>query len=464
MALRSPLQMMIPALAATLVVGAAAPAFAGGFSAARFGGERGNPTEANPFSIYYNPGGLGMIEGTKLTLDGSFVFRNATYERPLGDGIDAGSDEALANSGEGSVSNFLISPAFAVATDFGGNSPVKLGFGFFVPFGGSATWDNTDPVGDFDGAEDGPQRWYTIDGTIQSLTMAAGLGYEIESIGLSLGLSGNLYLNTVDTIRARNSNGSDDPTTEGRSWLQDATGNGFGLGIGALWEAVEDELWIGASYQSKPGFGRMELEGTLRFVGDFESEDDVIITHQLPDIIRLGGRWAASDDLELRLFADYTRWSVMDKQCMVKKSDRADLDDACKINADGSAATDKTPVQALIRNWNDTFGLRLGASYWVVPEFEILLGAGYDSNAIDDANLDPALMDMDKVTASLGLRYDFTEFMALTLTGINVFYFERDTTGVAGNETLLAPSASPANAGVYNQNIFLVNANLDFAF
>jgi long-chain fatty acid transport protein len=55
----------------------AGEARAGGYSSARFGGEHGNPTESNPESIYYNPAGFGLSKGTRLTLDGSFVWRTA---------------------------------------------------------------------------------------------------------------------------------------------------------------------------------------------------------------------------------------------------------------------------------------------------------------------------------------------------------------------------------------------------
>lgn len=74
----------------------------------------------------------------------------------------------------------------------------------------------------------------------------------------------------------------------------------------------------------------------------------------------------------------------------------------CKVNADGSRVSGNDPIQNIPRNWKDAYGVRVGASYWVIPELEVLVGAGYDSNAIASMNMDPALMDFDKFTFALG--------------------------------------------------------------
>jgi long-chain fatty acid transport protein len=456
-------------LATLIVVCLTSSAWAGGFAAARFGGERGNPTEGNPFSLYYNPGGLGMSEGTKLTLDGSFIFRDGTYERVRPDDIAADSAEGQANYGTGSVSNFLISPAFAFSTDFGGASPIVIGAGFFVPFGGSSVWDTADPVDGAVGAVDGPQRWYTIDGTIQTLAFSMGAAYKLKGPRLSIGLSGNLYLSKLVTIRARNSDGSDtvDPI-EGRS-VADVESTDFGLGAGLLWEPVEDSLWVGLSWQSKPGFGPMKLEGNLKnlLASAEESNTDLAIVQELPDIFRLGARYKFTSDFEGRLFADYTMWSSLSEMCLLNLEDKDDHEGICATNPDGSYANENRPgnaIQVLQRRWEDTFGVRVGLSYWLSPDFEVQAGAGFDSSAIPDETLEPALLDMNKFTATLGLRYDFTDSMALSLAATNVFYSERDTTGVETAESLASPSNQPSSAGIYNQNIFLLNANLDVSF
>ena len=459
--------------AATLLLGSA-EALAGGFAAARFGGELGNPTESGPVSLYYNPGAIALGGGTKLTLDTSFVWRTASVDRAV-EAVSEDTDEARAvNAGEGTVDNFIVSPMFGVTTNFGVDTGLVAGFAFYAPFGGQAVWDTKDGLEAYPGSEDGPQRWYTIDGTIRTLAYTFGLGYEVKDLNLSFGLTGSLLQSTVSTIRARNADGSDNIgggefQTEGRSFV-DVSSVDYNVGAGVLWEVLPDFLWVGASYTSAPNFtGDMEFEGKLRNilgVGN-PTEEDIIFTSSLPDIVRLGVRLKPIDALQLRAFGDYTRWSVLEQQCIIG-ADATNIEEACATAAeDGSpvnAEASNAVIQVLQRRWQDTFGLRLNASYELSDGLEVYLGGGFDSNAIPDEYLEPALFDMNKYTASLGVRYTLFGLASVMLTATNVFYAERDTTGVNTAESLSPPSTQPGSQGVYKQNIALLNANLEVGF
>lgn len=474
----------MPLAAAAVILTPSFDANASGFAAARFGGERGNPTETNPSTLYYNPAGFGFSTGTNVMIDVNTAIRTAEVDRPVSaidnqnpfpDDADANAAALAANSGVGTLSNVLVSPMLGITTDFGLDMPLKVGAAFYAPFGGQAVWDKNDTADPrFPGAVDGSQRWYSIDGTIRTLAVTAGAAYYLEGPRLSIGLSGNVYLNTIETLRARNSDGSDDlelsgALKEGRS-LVSVTSTDYGMGAGVLWEAWRRKAWIGLSYQTRPNFdGKMELEGTLQnYLGAAaKNQSDVILTSSLPDIVRLGVRVRPRGRYEIRIFGDYTRWSALEQQCLVDKS-VSDIDAACEVNADGSfanpdAETGKV-IQNLSRKWEDAFGVRLGGSYWVNKDLEIQLGGGYDSNAIPDETLDAALMDTDKFTATLGAVYQFNDMIGFGLTATNVFYMERDTTESAGNNDLTLPSRQPGNQGVYSQNIFLINSNLQLTF
>ena len=465
----------------TLMTAAAAPAMASGISVARFGGAHGNPTETNAYSIYYNPAGLAGVNGYQLSLDVNWAQRNATYERPVSaiDDLDNQSDEAqAANSGEGSVSNFIYSPMLGFATDFNG-APISIGFGFFAPFGGQSVWDEVDGDPNFAGSTDGAQRWYVIEGTIRTLAFSLGVAHEIEAARLSIGLSGNLYLNEVNTVRARTATGTDSLEAEGRSLL-DVTNTAFGIGAGVLWEPIEDELFVGLSYQSAPGFdGELVYEGSLTniFPPNDGEPTDIVLTSQLPDIIRLGARWRMNREtstdgtpdpkMELRLFGDLTRWSKMSEQCVIDPEFLGSEDpyEFCAVNEDGSLVTEgNAVVQNLRRQWTDAAGFRLGASYWVNNNVELIVDVGYDGNAVPDETLEPALQDYSKVTAGIGGRFQLAPSVAFGLLATNVFYMERDTTDVGTQEDSPPPSRQPSSEGVYNQNVFLVNTNFDFTF
>lgn len=468
------------ALSATVIL-TSSSALAGGFASARFGGERGNPAETNPSTLYYNPAGIGLSEGTQLMIDVSTAFRTASYDRPVSaiDNQNPFPDDAAknqaaldANSGKATLNNIIASPMLGISTDFGIDMPLKLGLAFYVPFGGQAVWDeNSSASTDFPGASDGSQRWYSIDGTIRTMSLTGGLAYRIDSARLSVGVSGNLFLSSVDTLRARNSDGTDDLESggilkEGRS-LVSADSMDFGMGAGVLWEAWRRKAWLGLSYQSRPNFdGKIVHEGTLQnYLGTAQANtSDILFTSSLPDVIRFGLKYRPKARYEFRLSGDYTRWSALTTQCLVDAS-VTDVEKACEVDANGATVNGSGQViQSLSRNYEDTFGVRLGYSYWFSPDLELLAGAAYDSNAVPDATIDASLMDMNKFIASLGVDYRFTKWMSAAVTATNVFYLERDTTGIAGNESKQPPSRQPGNQGIYNQNIFLLNTNLNFSF
>src|ERR1041385_6031930 len=112
-----------------LLVAAPAPARAGGFTTARFGGEHGNVTDDHPTAIYYNPARLALGHGWRIYAEGVIAWRMVEHDRPSGainnvldpgeDGSGTPSDAVDANSGKATLSNLIVSPFLGVATDLG---------------------------------------------------------------------------------------------------------------------------------------------------------------------------------------------------------------------------------------------------------------------------------------------------------------------------------------------------------
>ncbi|RMH37099.1 MAG: hypothetical protein D6689_21430 [Deltaproteobacteria bacterium] len=463
---------------------AAAPsaAVAGGFASARFGSEHGHPATDHPTALYYNPAGLALGSGTRLYVEGLFAYRTVTYDRPEGaiDNPGTGTpDEATAaNAGRATLQNALVSPFVGIVSDFGVRN-LGVGLGAYVPFGGSATWDKNDGFegnAQYPGAVDGVQRWASIDGTQTALYVTLAGAYRFERAGVSVGAGLNLVREAIETVRARNVFGTDDlvaadgSIVEGRT-LVDVSGTTASIGAGVLWQPT-DALAIGVSYQSQPGFGEHGLEGTLvnKFGNGPVTESDVELRHSLPDIVRAGVRWRAAPDVELRLAGDYQRWSVFDKQCLL---DLADENRKCALNPDGSvdtAAGGSGIIVNVPRDYHDSFGVRAGASYWLAPAFETFAGIGFDSNAVPDETIDPALMDMNKIIGTLGVRHAWLgDALALSISATAVAYFERtapprprDSDGKAIAPQ--PPSRNADGAGTYNQTVALLAVGLQYTF
>jgi len=476
----------------------AAPAQAGGFAVARFGGEHGHPATDNPTALYYNPAGMAESEGTHILVDGVLAGRFASYDRPASAVSNPDFSNNLpgaegANYGKASLSNFIASPSIFVTSDFGLDW-MAAGIGVYFPFGGQASWDKNDKFknsDDFPGAYDGPQRWHTMDGTIRSMYVTTGISFKIKKAGLSFGVTGSAIRSEADTLRARNSDGSDNLGTpsangvnlvEGRSWV-DTEGWQGGFGVGLMWDfgklfTEDGRYFFGASYTSQPNVvGGMRLEGTLNqalAVGQPNSSK-VELEQTLPDIIRFGFRFRPTDKYEIRLSGDFQHWAVFDRQCVV------DVGAECQIaghDEDASYAENRKNVfdnpgqygagpGAIVLNipryWKNSGGVRAGFSYWFIDPLETYIGLAYDHNAVPSQTLEPALLDQNKLIPSIGLKYQIVKQFAVALTLQQVIYFERKVTNSQLDE-YNPPSRQPSGNGTYNQFITLANIYLQVTF
>ena len=475
------MQRWTPILIPLVLSAVVSSASAGGFATGRYAGEHGHVATDHPTAIYFNPAGLALGLGWRVYAEGIFAWRTVEYNRPRGaitnqvDGAgEAGTpDDAIdANSGKASLSNIAAAPFLGAVTDFGVPN-LGVGLAFFVPFGGQAQWDKNDDYADdqqYPGAEDGVQRWSTIDGELRALYLSLGGAYRFPGPRLSIGAAVNFISSNVYTVRARTPAGNDDvvaangSVAEGRS-LIDVSGTNLSASIGVNWEAMPG-LWIAASYQSQPGFGNSTQSGTLtnKFGSGSTDPTDIRFEQELPDIARLGVRYMPSTQVELRLSGDYQRWSVFEHQCLLD----ADRDDAnCALNENGEAMPDAQGIIVNIpREWEDTFGVRAGASYWFTPELEVNGGVNFDSSAVPDRTIDASLLDQNKIIGIAGVRWAaMPDSLILALTVNNAFYFQRKVDPREdGDIGTLSPSTVPDGAGRYKQNVLFLNLGAEYRF
>jgi len=442
----------------TALMAAPQPVSAGGFSTARFGGEHGHAASDHVTSIYYNPAGIALGTGTRIYVEGTFAYRVVDYTRDEGAIDNPGdtgtpSDAIDANAGGSHLANPLAAPFIGVVSDLGLDG-FGVGLALYAPFGGSASWDKNDAYDGnttYPGAVDGPQRWANIEGEQRSIYGTLAVAWASPRRSASIGVGLNLISSDISLVRARQATGTDDVIGEGRSLLEvdDLT---VGLGIGAQWRVTRTAR-VGISYQSKPGFGQMELEGTLtnRFPSG-ETAQDVVLLQRMPDVVRVGAEVRANPKTKIRFAADWTRWSSYDNQCLLPAEDPAMH---CEFHSDGSIDTDaggsSAVIVALPRNWKDTWGVKAGAGYAVSHALEVSGSVAYDSNAVPDETMDPSLFDMNKVIAQGGIDFEIGPKLALQATLGYVYYQSRTTEPRMEDPT--PPSRNPDMAGTYEQMV-----------
>jgi long-chain fatty acid transport protein len=432
---------------------------ASGFAAARFGGEQGQVLTTNPTALYYNPAGIAFSDGTHLFLDGTLALRHATWthapaasDRPEPAGAEG------ANFGKATLFNVFAGPMLGATTKLG---QLALGASVSVPFGGRASWQHDDHFagGMFPLAADGVQRWHGTEGSLTFIYLTAGAAYRLGP--LAIGATGNLIRSSVSSTQAKTPTGDGTPDIEreGRAVL-DVKGTLGSFALGAMAEIVDGQLWLAGSYQAQPGLGPMRLDGTLTTLYQGGATPFPATFHQsLPDIWRAGARYRPRPTVELRLFGEYTRWSVMQTQCVGLK------DRPCQVDPSGADATpDGSVLQNLRRKWIDTIGLRAGASGWLASGTELFGGVGLETAAVPDATLDPGLADAANVSLAAGGRFALTRTMFLAASYTHIQYMDRDNTGASQLANAQPPTKRADGGGRYTQWIGLVNVNLEMAF
>jgi long-chain fatty acid transport protein len=452
---------------------------AAGFASARFGGEHGNVTESNPLALYYNPGGIGFGKDVNAIVDVQLALRRATWSHtaPTPDpALSQPPDMQVGNSGTATLFNVFGAPALAATMKVGN---FAFGGGLFVPFGGRASWDKNDQVdaptrATYPRVADGVARWHIIDGALTFIYGTVGAAYRLGPV--SLGVSGNLVVSSVSLNQAKNPNtGVPDTTNEGRVTL-DVSGLHASFAVGAMVEVVPNRVWVGGSYQSQPGLGPQTLKGTLDIKdvlpGTGTLREDVTFRQALPDIYRAGARWRVNDAVELRVFGDYTRWSVMQAQCLglqTKAMDGSLVPHDCNVHPNGSDATGGFVITNIPRNWNDTYGIRVGGSYWVKPEIELFAGLGYETAASPDSTLEPGTADGNNIGVALGGRFLLWDSLYLAASYTHLQFLDRDNTGKSQLESINGvgvsyPTVQQDGGGRYTQWIGIIDLNVQKQF
>ena len=451
---------------------AAAPrdASASGFATQHFGGEQGNVLTSNPTALYYNPAGIAFSQGIHLYLDGNIAIRHATWSHVApqpGPSQDAKSQDG--NTGTAHLLNVFAGPTMAATGKFGN---FAVGAGLFVPFGGRVNWaesDNADPKLPLTAG--GVQRWHMIDAALTFLQVSVGVAYKLGPV--AIGVTGNLMNSQITESQAKAEAGNIDSTIEGRANL-DVSGWNGSYGLGAMLEAVPKRLFLGASYQAQPGLGPQTLKGSFTFSSGPDpfypqngSETKSVDFHQsLPDVVRAGIRLRATDAFEVRVFGDWTRWSKLQAQCINYNSNN----DVCQVHSSGMDASPPpgSVVTNIPRNWKDTYGGHLGASYWLKPEIELFAGAGYETAASPDATIEPGSMDANNIQMALGGRFLIANYFYLGAGYTQIQFLNRTVTdsqlSSVNGKTVSLPTYQQDGNGSYTQWVGVVDVNVEKQF
>src|SRR5262249_50304313 len=115
------------------------------------------------------------------------------------------------------------------------------------------------------------------------------------------------------------------------------------------------------------------------------------------------------------------------------------------------------------REWNDTFGVRAGGSYWLRPGIELFAGAGFETAAVPDATLEPSLADAQNVLLSGGARVLVGGFY-VGFSYTHLVFMDRDNTGKSTLADTAVPTQQQDGGGKYTQWVGFFDLNVEKRF
>lgn len=303
----------------------------------------------DPSAVWYNPAAITELGGTRFTGGIVGIFPVLTHE-------------TLAGTTE--VSERKLHTPILLYLTTGLSDRLSLGIGVNNPFGLATSWGETSLT-----------NFVATFSRVETLNLNPNIAYRVsDRLSLAAGVS---YI-TVDAALEQ-------VLGAGLNFRVDGDGTGYGANL-ALHYRASDSMKIGLSYRRKI---KADLEGDASITTvSVTNPGSTSLT--MPDNIKLGISYAASDRMIYNAEIDYTNWSTYDQ---------LDIDSLTFL-----AITGTTSVTVL-KEWQDTVCYRFGAQYKVSDAWKLRFGYLYDTNPVREEYFETRTPDSDRQGLSFGIGH-----------------------------------------------------------
>jgi len=308
----------------------------------------------DPTALFYNPAGIGQLHGTQISLGTTLIAPSTTLENTAS-GFRTDSTAAL----------FYPTTLYLVHEI---NQSLHLGLGVFTPFGLSTEW-----------APDWEGRYVTTFSEINTyyfnpnVTWSPGPRFHV-AVGINYVPSSVTLTNKLELT----------PLPDGESEVT-ADGDGWGYNVAVL-AAFSGQNSLGISFRS-PVKVDYTGDAALDPRALFGPPQAVRSALTFPPILTIGVANRAIETVTLEADLQWVGWSSVQ---------------SITIDFDDPSFTDVTTI----KNWEDSYSLRLGAEHSRGP-VTFRAGYAYDMTPIPSDMIDPSLPDSDKHAFTLGGGYRF---------------------------------------------------------
>lgn len=455
------LRMLCLAGTACFILAPVPESLASGIYITQVGGPDSGPTEANPAAVFWNPATLGPLRDPSLLLDSSYFWRTSAYEKSHRMEFDEATEKSFPVKSDSTeraeLSNVFPFPFIGFTYPL---SKGVLGIGAYAPFGASSEWDDSN----------GAQKYFADESTFAHYFITPAYAHPItENTYVGFGLSYvRAFLDTrrlIDFAVELTGGQQELQENKARSHLDSLAGNAFNGTLGIFgdygtWRfgisfatptririrGIQSLAPIGSflcnKVACKDESGTPILEPTPENNGQIQPHlASVDGSYTLPASIKSSIDYFVTPRLRTRLYGEWVDWSSFETIELRPSKARLNL------------FADKSSPE----HFQDAFGLRLGGKYWLTDRWAPFAGVGYDSNAIPDEWLTPAIFDSDKFSGTVGVDLAVTDRMNFKMAFVQVIYADRTI-------ELKKSSQEPPAPGRYENSVSIVNAGFLYRF
>lgn len=361
-------------------------------------------------ALFYNPAGLSQLDGTQIMLGTTLISPSASFR-----GVTPDIDETSMESAIFTPINLYVTHQL--------NNDWAIGFGVNNQYGLGSTWD---------------ENWIgqnlAIETEVQTFYFTGGASYKFSD-QLSLGLTASYVYGHVAILK----NTPIDPFAGTATVDMSGTAGSFAYSIGLLYKP-SDMVSLGLDFRSAT---------TLEFTGtaDVTAPDalaglipsgDIEAPLTVPMNATIGLALHPSSALTISADFQYVGWSSYDKLEVT--------------------FTETGYVSTSIRDYTDSWILRVGGEYHLSDVFDLRGGLLYDSNPVKDEWVEPSLPDADRIGLNIGCGYKITENISVDLAYMFLRFNERT---IEKSNVDYTGGAAAFN-GTYNSSAHLLGLNFSY--
>lgn len=423
------LKILLFALATTL----SGQLFASGFQVLLQGnrqtamGNVGVSLAPDSYSLFFNPGALGMMDYNQISVGTNLIFSNNIFW-----------------NSQVEYSNYTAETDNPVGTPFHlygvwgpPDANFKFGVGVYTPYGSGVNWGE-----DWLGANVLEQI------SLRAIFIQPTVSYKLTD-WLSVG-GGFVYaIGGVNLQRSLPIAAQGDPSVE-----LDGNANGIGYNLGVFLKAG-DKFNIGVNYRSRVD---MEVSGGDATFTDipgalsqfFPAGNTFNASLPLPSNFTFGVTYLASEKFQLSAEANFVGWSAYDILAFDFTTNTPQLDDS------------NSP-----RNYENSWVYKLGGEYKINDKIALRAGGYYDQTPVQQGYMTPETPDADRLGLTAGIGYTVNEKFSVDLSFLYIDGKERTQTfaeAAAAGTYIPASGSQDVIPGTYELNALIPGISLNYKF